>query len=212
MEKLVLIENIFPSAEGQFKLVESGDGKKLYLEGIAIQGDVQNQNGRIYPREEIERAVNSMMKRIQKTGPIMGECDHPEGLNINLDRGTHLIHEMKMVGNDGHARIEIIPVGLGEQLYTFVKHGYRPGVSSRGSGNVDSSGKVSDFDIITIDIVNNPSAPDAYPSPIFEGYNKAFHDHETVKLVESIRRDPKAQKFLQKEVLRIIKNLDPRKV
>lgn len=213
MEKQVLVERI-TAASSPLKVIE-GEGKRLFLEGIAIQGEVKNRNGRVYPKTEIERAVDTMARQIEQYGPIIGECDHPStgnALQINLDRATHLIHEVRMEGNDGYAKIEVIPYGLGEVLYGLAKHGARLGVSSRGSGVVDDGGRVSGFDIITIDIVANPSAPDAYPTAVFESLGHQHQDNKAVGLMESIRSNTEAQEFLKRGVLECIRNINTRKV
>lgn len=210
MSREVLIERI-SAAGASFKMSEDTDGKKLFLEGIAMQSEIKNQNGRVYPRSEISKAVDSMMEKIKEHGPILGECDHPEGLNINIDRVSHLIHGMKMVGNDGHCRIQIVPEGLGKNIYALVKYGAQLGVSTRGSGDVDTRGYVSDFDIVTIDVVANPSAQDAYPVPVFESLQRDKHGRELMMLTESLRHDAAAQKYIQKAVLGFLNNNDIRK-
>src|SRR6056300_918352 len=90
------------------KLMESEDGKELCMQGLFIQGDVENQNGRVYPRIEIERAVDSIRKRLSKGETVMGELDHPEELLINLDRVAHIITDMHCDGSDGYGKLKII--------------------------------------------------------------------------------------------------------
>ena len=205
MDRQVLIETI-TAKSNPVHLLSEGSSGKIFLEGLAIQGDVKNHNGRVYPSDEISRAVEEVNSRIDENGPILGECDHPEGLNINLDRVSHIIHKMWLSedGKNGMAKFEVIPVGLGEIVAGVIKHGVKLGVSSRGSGNVGSDGRVSDFDMVTIDIVANPSAPDAYPKPIIETALRNRHGREAVYLTEAIRHDPKAQKFFEKELLSFI--------
>lgn len=209
-DRQVLFETILAEAH-PLQILNEGQGKDLYLEGLCIQGEVRNHNGRIYPAKEIGSAVQQLNERIHKHGPVIGECDHPSGLNINLDRATHLILEMKMNGADGHGRFKIVPYGLGAVMEGFVRHGARLGVSSRGSGNVDPDGRVSEFDIVTIDIVANPSAPNAYPKAIYESLQGSKQGRETLRLADAIRHDPKAQQFFQKELLTFLSNLNPRK-
>lgn len=208
MDKLVLIETIQPKSH-PLSLKEGKDGGKLVLEGIAIQGEVRNQNGRVYPKGEIEAAVKQLKQTIDESGPVIGECDHPEGLNINLDRATHLITDIWMNGNDGHAKMEVVQVGLGEIVSGLIKQGARLGVSSRGSGNVDNDGNVSDFDIVTIDIVANPSAPDAYPNAVFESLLRDKHGREAMTLTEALKHDPSAQKYFEREIVAFLTNLQP---
>jgi hypothetical protein len=209
-ERLILTEYLEP-ARSSLSIVEGQQGRDLYLEGLCIQGEVRNHNGRVYPGPEIAKAVHQMNERIKKHGPVIGECDHPTGLNINLDRATHLITSMELRGTDGHGRIKIVPYGLGQVIEGLVRAGARLGVSSRGTGNVDRDGRVSDFDIVTIDVVANPSAPNAYPEPIYEGLLRTTSGREALRLADSVRHDKAAQKFLVKSLLDVANNLNLRK-
>ncbi len=184
------------------------DGKNLYLKGIAIQGGIRNANQRVYPVDEIERAVKTLNDQIQNGYSVLGEVDHPDDLKVNLDRVSHMIMNMWMEGPNGYGKFKILPTPMGNLIRTMLESGVKLGVSSRGSGNVDDmSGKVSEFEIITVDIVAQPSAPGAYPTPVYEhlmntrGGNKAF------KVAQEVREDPKAQKYLKESLLQIIKGL-----
>lgn len=143
-------------------------GKDCYLRGIAIQADRRNLNERIYPHTEIAKAVQLMAERINKGDSILCECDHPETLTINLDRVAAMITKVWMEGSNGMAEIKLLPTAQGENIRRMLENGVKLGVSSRGSGNVDHNGVVSDFEIVTIDIVAQPSAPEAYPTAVFE--------------------------------------------
>lgn len=191
-------------------ILESDDkeGKNLYLKGIAIQGGIRNANQRVYPVDEIERAVKTLNDQLQSGYSVLGEVDHPDDLKVNLDRVSHMITQMWMEGPNGYGKMKILPTPMGNLIRTMLESGVKLGVSSRGSGNVDDySGKVSDFEIITVDIVAQPSAPGAYPTPVYEhlmntrGGNKAF------KVAQEVKEDPKAQKYLQESLLKIIKGL-----
>lgn len=149
------------------KIGSSGE-KSFYLDGIFIQGDVKNHNGRVYPSSEISRAVDDINFRISKGFSVLGEVDHPETLTINLDRVSHVIEKMWMNGSNGHGKLKVLPTPMGKIIGSLLESGVKLGVSSRGSGNLDHSGKVADFEIITVDIVANPSAPEAYPKAIYE--------------------------------------------
>jgi hypothetical protein len=145
------------------------DGKNLHLKGIAIQGGIRNANQRVYPVDEIERAVKTLNDQIQNGYSVLGEVDHPDDLKVNLDRVSHMITNMWMEGPNGYGKFKILPTPMGNLIRTMLEAGVKLGVSSRGSGNVDDmSGKVSDFEIITVDIVAQPSAPGAYPTPFYE--------------------------------------------
>lgn len=211
MARQDLFEYFEPSVAAVHVLNEgSDDPKRLVLAGIAIQGDVRNRNGRIYPKVEIERAVQDMKNRIGETGPILGELDHPDNLQIALDRVTHLIKDVWMEGVDGFAKFDILQAGYGELVTAMVRQGAKIGVSSRGSGSVDGDGVVSDFEIVTIDIVANPSAPNAYPKPITESL-QTRNGRELISLNEAMRHDKAAQKYFVKSMTEFLSELNPRK-
>ena len=127
-------------------------GKDLYLKGICIQGGVKNANQRVYPVTEIGRAVNTLNDQISGGYSVLGEVDHPEGLNINLDRVSHMITEMWMDGPNGYGKLKVLPTPMGQIVQTMLESGVKLGVSSRGSGNVteDGTGQVSDLSLIHI--------------------------------------------------------------
>ena len=185
------------------------DGKNLYMKGIFIQGGVRNANQRVYPVLEIAKAVKTLNDQIAGGYSVLGEVDHPQDLKINLDRVSHMITEMWMEGSNGIGKLKIMPTPMGQLVKTLVESGVKLGVSSRGSGEVseNGTGQVSNFEIITVDVVAQPSAPGAYPTPIYEhlmntrGGNKAFN------LAQQVRQDPKAQKFLKDQLVNIIRGL-----
>ena len=185
---------------------EDGTLKDLYMRGIFIQGGVKNHNQRVYPVSEISHAVNQINEILRRGESVLGEADHPAELNINLDRVSHMITEMYMDGNNGIGKLKILPTPMGNIIRTLLENKVKLGVSSRGSGNVDAAGNVSDFEIVTVDIVARPSAPAAYPSAVYEALNgrrgRVIHD-----LSEAVIHDSKAQKYLEKELLNWIKKL-----
>ena len=184
------------------------DGKNLHLKGIAIQGGIRNANQRVYPVDEIERAVKTLNDQIQNGYSVLGEVDHPDDLKVNLDRVSHMITNMWMEGPNGYGKFKILPTPMGNLVRTMLEAGVKLGVSSRGSGNVDDmSGKVSDFEIITVDIVAQPSAPGAYPTPVYEHLMNARGGMKAFKVAQEVKEDPKAQKYLQESLLQIIKGL-----
>jgi len=154
--------------QSKVQIMESEDGRDLFMKGLFIQGDVKNHNGRVYPKEEIAKACDSVKERLAKGETVMGELDHPEELQINLDRVSHIITDLYCDDANGLGKLKIIETPMGNIARALLKAGAKLGVSSRGSGNVDGSGQVSDFDIVTVDIVAQPSAPDAYPKTIYE--------------------------------------------
>lgn len=182
-------------------------GKDLYMHGIFIQGGVKNQNQRVYPVNEISRAVKSLKEKITGGYTVLGEADHPDDLNINLDRVSHMIVDMDMNGNDGIGKLKMLPTPMGNICKTLLENGVKLGVSSRGSGNVDGSGSVSDFEIVTVDIVANPSAPEAYPDPIYEHIMNHKRSNTIWDVATNVRYDNKAQRYLKEEMLRFIEDL-----
>lgn len=183
-------------------------GKDLCMKGIFIQGDVRNQNQRVYPVREIARAVNSITEKLKTGQSVMGELDHPEELSINLDRVSHVITEMWMDGADGYGKLKIVPTPMGNIVKTLLQSGVRLGVSSRGSGNVGDDGAVSDFEIITVDIVAQPSAPNAYPRTIYESlYNMKGGSSIINGVARQALTEASAQKQLVKDLQRFIQEL-----
>ena len=184
------------------------DGKSLYLKGIAIQGGIRNANQRVYPVDEIERAVKALNDQIQNGYSVLGEVDHPDDLKVNLDRVSHMITQMWMEGPNGYGKMKILPTPMGNLIRTMLESGVKLGVSSRGSGNVDEmSGKVSDFEIITVDVVAQPSAPGAYPTPVYEHLMNTRGGNRAFNVANEVKEDPKAQKYLRESLLQIIKGL-----
>jgi hypothetical protein len=188
---------------------EQGDsGKSFYMKGIFIMGGIKNANERVYPVPEIERAVEQLNEQINGGNSVLGEVDHPDDLKINLDRVSHMIQSMWMDGPNGFGKLKILPTPMGDVIAKMLGAGVKLGVSSRGSGNVDDmSGKVSDFEIVTVDIVAQPSAPNAYPKAIYEGLMNMPHGHRILETLKHDRSSPAAQKYLASEVIRLIKDL-----
>mgnify|MGYP000052766981 CR=1 FL=1 len=182
-------------------------GKDLYMQGIFIQGDKRNQNQRVYPVNEITSAVKTLKEKINNGYSVLGEADHPDDLNINIDRVSHQIVDMDMNGADGIGKLKMLPTPMGNICKTLLESGVKLGVSSRGSGNVDGSGNVSEFEIVTVDIVANPSAPDAYPDPIYEQIMNNRRSHAIWDVATSVKHDHKAQKYLKEEMIRFIQDL-----
>jgi len=189
---------------------DEGEGKapSTYMEGIFIQGDVKNANGRVYPVQQIRSAVDQLNSQIAGGFSVCGEVDHPEDLKINLDRVSHMITKMWMDGPNGIGKLKLLPTPMGQLIDTMLKSGVKLGVSSRGSGNVDdSSGKVSDFEIVTVDIVAQPSAPNAYPRTVYESLMNMRYGHKLHGLARDSLYDPNAQKHLGKEIIKLIQEL-----
>ena len=207
MSNIYLKENLNYSMANM--IVESSqDGKDLYMKGICIQGGVKNANERVYPVTEIESAVATLNEQVTGGYSVLGEVDHPDDLKINLDRVSHMIENMWMDGPNGCGKLKILPTPMGQLVKTMLESGVKLGVSSRGSGNVnEGSGQVIDFEIITVDIVSQPSAPNAYPTAIYEGLINMRGGHNVLEMAREASGDAKVQRYLKSEVLRLIKDL-----
>ena len=202
----------FDQAKMVTEAVDNGKGgKSLFMEGIFVQGAKQNQNQRVYPVSEITKAVNSVQGKIDEGFTLLGEADHPDDLQVNLDRVSHMIERMWMQGSDGYGRLKLLPTPMGQICITLLDNGVKLGVSSRGSGEVDNSGNVSGFEIQTVDIVANPSAPDAYPDPLYEQIMNGRRGNILLDVAAANNNDATAQKYLQEEVLKFIESLDIRR-
>lgn len=203
-------------AEMGESLTESGGREQFhYLKGLFLEGDIQNQNGRIYPATEIQSAVTRLNEKIKRSGPIAGELDHPDGMNLNFDRLAVAILNMDMRGANGHGVMRVVKSAHGKTVEAAIEAGIKVGVSSRGTGNVDGNGRVRDFDILTIDVVLSPSAPNAYPTASLglsglmgenqETYGK--RSSEIRKLADMAQDDASADKYLAEELKRLISSL-----
>jgi hypothetical protein len=186
-----------------------GNGKKhFYMEGIFIQGGVKNANQRVYPVHEIERAVSAINDQIKGGYSVLGEVDHPEDLKIGLDRVSHMITKMWMDGATGYGKLKVLPTPMGQIVEAMLTSGVKLGVSSRGSGQVnEGSGHVSDFEIVTVDIVAQPSAPNAYPKAIYEGLMNMKGGQQVFEMARDASTDQRVQKYLKEAVVGLIKDL-----
>ena len=152
-----------------------GANKKLYIEGVFLQGNIKNRNGRMYPMETLSREVNRYNEAFVQKGRALGELGHPDGPTVNLDRVSHKIVSLKAEGNNFRGKAQILNTPMGKIASSLLDEGVMLGVSSRGVGSLreDRSGaKVvgEDFMLATAaDIVADPSAPDAFVQGIMEG-------------------------------------------
>lgn len=152
------------------------DGKKnVYIEGVFLQGGIKNRNGRMYPVETLAKEVDRYNESYVKSGRALGELGHPEGPQINLDRVSHLITNLRQEGNNFIGRAKLMDTPFGNIAKGLVSEGVKLGVSSRGMGslklNKEGINEVQDdFYLATAaDIVADPSAPDAFVNGIMEG-------------------------------------------
>lgn len=176
---MMLITEVF--AEDCGVLTESAEGKKSYfIEGKFMQGDITNRNGRSYPSVILENEMNRYTKDFIMTKRSLGELGHPTGPQINGDRVSHLITEMKRDGNDFYGKAKVISTPMGEIVKTFIDEGVRIGVSTRGLGSVKKNSRgimevQEDFHLATVDVVTDPSGPDCFVNGIMEN-TEYFYD------------------------------------
>jgi hypothetical protein len=209
MVKHTLSEHLsFDQAKIVLESEEDGNGgKSLHLNGICIQGDIRNANQRVYSSQEIGKAVKTLNEQIAGGYSVCGEVDHPQDLKINLDRVSHMITKMWMDGPNGYGKLKIIPTPMGQLVQTMLQSGVKLGVSSRGSGEVDGNGNVQGFEIITVDVVAQPSAPGAYPTPVYEHLMNNKGGYQAFRIAQEVKGDVKAQQYLAESLVKIIRGL-----
>ena len=159
------------------KFITEGKGakKKMYIEGVFLQGDIKNRNGRMYPVNTLAKEVGRYNESFVQKGRALGELGHPEGPTVNLERVSHLIQELKEDGDNFRGRAKIMDTPYGKIVKNLIDEGARLGVSSRGMGSLKPVGQncshvQDDFYLATAaDIVADPSAPAAFVNGIMEG-------------------------------------------
>lgn len=210
MKRLSLAEHLsYDQAKIVLESEEGSDGKKsLHLNGICIQGDIRNANQRVYSSQEIGKAVKTLNEQIAGGYSVLGEVDHPADLRINLDRVSHMITKMWMDGPNGYGKLKLLPTPMGQLIQTMLESGVKLGVSSRGSGEVDGGGNVQGFEIITVDVVAQPSAPGAYPTPVYEHLMNNTGGYKAFQVAQQVQGDPQAQKYIAESLKRIISRLN----
>ena len=157
-----------------YSITEAKNGvKQTFLEGVFMQAENKNKNGRIYTREVLTRAVDKFVNEQVITGRAVGELNHPDGPSINLDKVSHRITELRWDGNNVMGKALILDTPMGQIVKGLVEGGVQLGVSSRGMGSLEmkngSNYVADDFMLNTVDIVQDPSAPNAYVNGIMEG-------------------------------------------
>jgi len=203
----LLIEHIgFNDAKMVIEAKDEDGHKNLYLKGICMQGGVKNLNERIYSVKEISEAVEMANAEAKKGFQLLSELDHPTELVVSLKNVCASIEKLWMDGNDAYGKLKILTTPSGNIARSLIENGIKLGVSSRGSGNVDANGNVSGFNLTTIDLVATPSAPAARPAPVFEALNSK-RGPTIEDLARIVHEDPKAQKYLKKELFEWINKL-----
>ena len=162
-------------------ITEKVNGKKsLVIEGVFMQADAKNRNGRVYPRPILEKAVEKYVKEQVNTGRAVGELNHPEGPTINLDKVSHKITDLRFEGSNVVGKASILKTPMGQIVEGLLEGGVKLGVSSRGMGSlVQKSGAMyvkDDFMLSTVDIVQDPSAPEAFVNGVMEGVDWVWNN------------------------------------
>ncbi len=158
----------------EIEYLSEGKGKEQYIKGIFMQSDIKNQNGRVYPHAVLQKEVKNFNTKYVNEGRALGELGHPMGPVINLDRVSHVIKELKEDGKNFVGKAKVMDTPNGKIVKNFISEGVKLGVSSRGMGSLKTNKKgvnevQGDFVLSTIDIVADPSAPDAFVNGIMEG-------------------------------------------
>jgi hypothetical protein len=158
----------------EIEYITEGKGKEQFIKGIFMQADIKNQNGRVYPKEVLQKEVKNFNDKFVKEGRALGELGHPAGPVINLDRVSHVIKELTEDGSNFIGKAKVMDTPNGRIVKNFISEGVKLGVSSRGMGSVKINKEgvnevQKDFVLSTVDIVADPSAPDAFVNGIMEG-------------------------------------------
>jgi hypothetical protein len=209
-----LISEITEDTNVLTEINEETGKKNFFIEGIFMQGNLKNRNGRIYPSEVLEKEMKRYQKDFIETRRALGELGHPDGPQINGDRVSHLITEMKKNGNDFYGKAKILSTPMGEIVKTFIDEGVRCGVSTRGLGSVKQVNGVMevqpDFHLATVDIVTDPSAPNAFVNGIMENtefyYDVASSNWIAQRPVEEVIEE--IQETVEKEYRKVTKRID----
>ena len=202
------IENVQVITEGK------GDDKKLYIEGVFLQSEIKNRNGRMYPFSVLEKEVSRYNEEYIKTSRALGELGHPDGPTVNLDRVSHRITSLRAEGNNFIGKAQILNTPNGNIAKALLEDGVKLGVSSRGMGSIDKREDVGvvmdDFMLATAaDIVADPSAPDAFVNGIMEGkewvWNNGILKETTVaKYHQAISQASKSE--LEEKTLKVFEH------
>ena len=158
----------------EIEYLSEGKGKEQYIKGIFMQSDIKNQNGRVYPHAVLQKEVKNFNTKYVNEGRALGELGHPMGPVINLDRVSHVIKELTQDGKNFIGKAKVMDTPNGKIVKNFISEGVKLGVSSRGMGSLKANKKgvnevQGDFVLSTVDIVADPSAPDALVNGIMEG-------------------------------------------
>jgi hypothetical protein len=211
-----LISEVVEDCNVTTQLDEATGQKSYFIEGIFMQGDIKNRNGRIYPSAVLQKEMNRYQKDFIDTKRALGELGHPEGPSINGDRVSHLITEMKQDGSNFTGKAKILSTPMGNIVKTFMDEGVLIGVSTRGLGSVKQSKSgimevQDDFHLATVDIVTDPSGPNCFVNGIMENTEYYYdiasgnwlpQNGSVEEVIEEIQQE------IEKEVRRVVHRVD----
>ena len=210
-----LITEVTEEAQVLTEMNEETGKKSYFIEGIFMQGDIKNRNGRIYPSVVLQKEMKRYQKDFIDTKRALGELGHPDGPTINGDRVSHLITEMKQDGSNFIGKARILGTPMGEIVKTFIDEGVTCGVSTRGLGSVkprkDGIMEVQDdFHLATVDVVTDPSGPNCFVNGIMENaeyyYDIASGHWIAQQSVEQVIEE--IQEEVEREVRRVVRRVD----
>ena len=187
-------------------ITEGANGKKDYfIEGVFMQADIKNRNGRVYPKAIMEKEVNRYKKEFVEKDRAFGELGHPEGPTINLDKVSHLIQSLELEGKNYVGKAKVLSTPNGEIVKALINDGAKLGVSSRGLGSLEQKGDAqyvkNDFQLATAgDIVADPSAPEAFVEGIMEGVEWVMENGILTRVqIETMQKELRSAKSNQLE-------------
>lgn len=204
------LREIYTPDQTQFvsESVTDAKGEKFwYLEGIVMQSEMKNRNGRNYPRQEISNAVATLQESINNK-QCYGELDHPldSRISVELKNVSHIFEKLTMRDNDAVGRIKILGTPMGQIAAAIIEGGGQLGVSSRGTGDVVEGGSVRNFVVSCVDIVATPSAMGAVPMSIKEALEDSISGRRVQTLAEALQEDKSAQKYFNTEVQKFLRS------
>jgi len=187
--------------------------KDYFIEGVFMQSNQKNRNGRIYEKKTLEKAVEKYVTEQVKTGRAVGELNHPEGPTVNLDKVSHKINSLHWQGNDVVGKASILKTPMGKIVEGLLEGGVKLGVSSRGMGSLVAKNGVQyvgdDFMLATVDIVQDPSAPSAFVNGVMEGvewvWDNGIIKPQDIELIETEIKSTSSQNLPEVEI-RAFKN------
>ena len=193
----------------EVEYIVEGKNKQQYIKGIFMQSDIQNQNGRIYPYSVLKKQVKEFNEKFVKQDRALGELGHPSGPSVNLDRVSHIITELHEDGKNFIGKAKIIDTPNGKIVKNLLESGVRLGVSSRGLGSVKTNKEgvnevQGDFVLSTVDIVSDPSAPDAFVNGIMEGKEFSLTGEVEYHIQKEIKNTVKAR--LEQKKIELFQN------